>query len=208
MPIERRRRDRHRDVLADAEVAEREAHADELGDDREEVEDEQIAHREPSPEAAEALVDQARVTDTRHRAEADHHLLVDDQHRDQQQQHPQQAGAVVLARLRVRGDAAGVVVADHHDQARAHDRQQRHRARAPAVALAAVVHADRAESAADVADVRLVEDRRHALGGALRAGRERRLILGHLGLPPFLISGAWHVASRRTPARTGPGESG
>ncbi len=52
------------------------------------------------------------------------------QHGDQQQQHPQQARAVVLARLRVGRDAAGVVVADHHDQARADDREQREQPRA------------------------------------------------------------------------------
>ena len=122
------RGDRHRDVLRDAEVAERQADADELGDDREEVEHEQVADREPAPEASEALVDQPRVADAGDRAEPDDHLLVDDQHRDQQQQHPQQAGAVVLARLGVGGDAAGVVVADHHDQPGADDREQRQRA--------------------------------------------------------------------------------
>ena len=84
--------------LRDAEVAEREADADELGDDRQEVQEEQVADREPAPEAPEALVDQARVADAGDGAEAHDHLLVDDQHRDQQQQHPQQAGAVVLAR--------------------------------------------------------------------------------------------------------------
>ena len=49
--------------LDDAEVAEREADPDELGDDREEVQDEQVADREPSPEPAEPLVDQSRVSD-------------------------------------------------------------------------------------------------------------------------------------------------
>ena len=95
-------------------------------------EQEQVADREPAPEAPEALVDQPRVADAGDRAEPDDHLLVDDQHRDQQQQHPQQARAVVLAGLRVGRDAAGVVVADHHDQARADDREQRQRPRAPA----------------------------------------------------------------------------
>ena len=35
---------------------------------------------EPAPDAAEALDDQPRVADAGHRAEPDHHLLVDDQH--------------------------------------------------------------------------------------------------------------------------------
>ena len=91
---------------------------------------EQVADGEPAPEAAEALVDQPCVTDAGDRAEAHDHLLVDDQHGDKQQQHPQQARAVVLPGLGVGRDAAGVVVADHHDQARADDRQQRQQARA------------------------------------------------------------------------------
>ena len=112
------RRDRDGDVLAHPEVAEREAHPDELGDDREEVEDEQVADREPAPEAAEALVDETGVTDAGDRSEPDDHLLVDDQHRDEQDERPQQRRAVVLPGLGVRRHAAGVVVADHHDQAR------------------------------------------------------------------------------------------
>ena len=149
--------DRHGDVLGEAEVAEREAHADELGDDREEVEQEEVADREEPPEAPEALVDELRVTDAGDRAEAHHHLLVDDQHGHEQQQHPHQRGAVVLAGLRVGGDAAGVVVADHHDQARADDRGEREHAPAQAAAMGLLVLADRAEGAADVADVGGVE---------------------------------------------------
>ncbi len=78
-----------------------------------------------APEPPEALVDQPGVTDPGDRAQPDHHLLVDDQDGDQQQQHPQQAGPVVLTRLRVGRDAPGVVVADHHDQPGPDDRQQR-----------------------------------------------------------------------------------
>ena len=44
--------------------------------------------------------------------------------RGKEQQDPQQAGAVVLAGLRVDGEPAGVVVGDHHHQAGAHDREQ------------------------------------------------------------------------------------
>ena len=51
--------------------------------------------------------------------QSDHHFLIDDEHRDEQQQDPQQAGAVVLAGLGVGGHTAGVVVADHDDEARA-----------------------------------------------------------------------------------------
>jgi len=91
-------------------------------------------------------------------AEAHDHLLVNDQHRHEQDQRPQQRQAVVLARLRVRRDTTGVVVADHHDQARAHDRQQCQKAVAAKARLRAVL-AKRAERAMDVPDVRVVEDR-------------------------------------------------
>ena len=66
--------------------AERQADADELGGDGEEVEEEQVADREGTPELAEPLVDQPGVPDAGDRTEADHHLLVDDEHRDEQRQ--------------------------------------------------------------------------------------------------------------------------
>ncbi len=118
------RGERHREVGRDAEVAEGEADADELGDDREEVEHEQVTDGEGAPEPAETLVDQPGVTDAGHSAEPDDHLLVDDEHRDEQGQGPEQAEAEVLPSLGVGRHATGVVVADHHDQARPHDREQ------------------------------------------------------------------------------------
>ena len=173
-PDQDERRDRNRDELAHAEIAEGEVDPDELRHDREEVEDEEVDHRERAPEAAEALDDQAGVPDARHRPQAHDHLLVDDQHRDQQQQNPEQARPVVLPGLDVRRDAAGVVVADHHDQARTHDRQQREQPPAPGAARADVVEADRPEGALDVADVRFVEDRRRLRRSGLRLDRDRR----------------------------------
>ena len=103
--------------------------------------------RERAPEAAEALVDQPGVADAGDGAEPDDHLLVDDQHRDQQQQHPQQAGAVVLAGLGVGGDAARVVVADHHDQPGPMIASSATERGAPGRARPGVVAADRAERA-------------------------------------------------------------
>ena len=120
--------------------------------------------REPAPEASEPLDDQPGVADPGDRAEPHDHLLVDDQDRDEQQQHPEQARAVVLARLRIGGDPAGVVVADHHDQPGADDREQRQAARAPAP-VRFLVLADRPECALDVADVRGVEHEPLALRG-------------------------------------------
>src|SRR6516225_7109534 len=57
-------------------------------------------------------------------AEPQYHLLVDIEHRDQQRERPQEGRAVVLAGLRVGAEGAGVIVADHDDQARPEDRQQ------------------------------------------------------------------------------------
>ena len=114
---------RHREVLRDTEVPEREAHADELGDDDQEVLQEKEAGLKPAPPPAEALDDQPRVANPGHRAEPDDHLLVDDQHRNQQQQDPKQAHPVRLPRLCVGADAPGIVVSHHHDQARSDDRQ-------------------------------------------------------------------------------------
>ena len=80
------------------EIAGRQRDADELGDEGQRVQDEQVDDAERAPELAEPLQDQPGVPDAGHRAEAQHHLLVHVQHRDQQQQRPQQPGAVVLAR--------------------------------------------------------------------------------------------------------------
>ena len=86
-----------------------------------------------------AFVDQARMSDAGHRTESHHHFLVDDQHGDKEDERPQEAGAVVLAGLRVGGHPTGVVVADHDDQAGAHDRQQGEQPRPPRAAGAPLV---------------------------------------------------------------------
>ena len=158
--------ERYRDEGRDAEVPQREGHADELGDNGQEVEQEQVADTEPAPEPAEPLVDQAGVPDAGHRAEPDHHLLVDDEHRDEQQQHPEQAVPVVLAGLCVGGDAAGVVVSHHDDQAGAHDGQEGDQLAAHPPAAAVIVDPDPAQRALDVAEMRLVQHR--------AAGRNQR----------------------------------
>ena len=82
------RGDGDRDVRGYPEVAEGKAHPDELGDDREEVQDEQVADREGRPEPSEALLDQPGMADARHRPEPHDHFLVDDQDRDEQRQGP------------------------------------------------------------------------------------------------------------------------
>jgi hypothetical protein len=76
----------------------------------------------------ESLADETAVTDAGHRAETYHHLLVDDEHRDQERQRPEQRVAEVLTGLGVGRDAAGVVVAHHDDESRSDDRQEREEA--------------------------------------------------------------------------------
>ena len=129
-------------------------------DDGQEVEDEQVADAEPAPEPAEPLVDEPGMPDAGDRAEPDHHLLVDDQHRDQQQQGPQQGVPVVLPGLRVGGHAAGVVVADHHDQPGPDDGQERDQlALEPAAFLILIAQPDPAERALDIPEVGVIEHR-------------------------------------------------
>ena len=114
-------------------------------------EQEQVADGKPAPATAEAFVDQPGVPDPGDRAEPDHHLLVDDEHRDQQQQHPQQGVAVVLAGLGVGGHPAGVVVADHHDDPGTDDGQQGQQPRLQRAGSLGVADADTPECALDVA---------------------------------------------------------
>ena len=135
-----------------------ERNADELGHDRERVQDEQIDDAEGAPELAEALEDQPCVTDAGHGAQPQHHFLIDEEHGHEQQHGPQQGGAVVLSRLRVGAEGAGIVIADHHDEAGPENREQRAHAGPPAVARRGVVMGDGAERALDVAEVRVVEN--------------------------------------------------
>ena len=146
-----------RDHLRYAEIAGGQRDANEFRDDRQRVQDEEIDDAERAPETAEALHDQPGVADAGDRAQAQHHFLVHVQHRDQQDERPQQPGAVVLAGLAVDGERAGVVVADHDDQPRADDGQQRLQLGGHAPARRQVVQRDGAERAADVADVRGVQ---------------------------------------------------
>ena len=72
------------------------------------------------------------------RPESDDHLLVHDQHGDQQWQGPQQREAEVLPGLSVGRHPTGIVVGHHDDDARPQDREQGEQARLeapPAVAV-------------------------------------------------------------------------
>ncbi len=149
--------------LVEAEVIERQRDADELGDDGQGVEQEQVDDAERAPELAEALEDQPRVADAGHGAQAQHHLLIDVENGNQQRQRPQQRGAVGLAGLAVGREGAGVVVADHDDEAGSEDGEKRRQPMLPGRARSDVAVKDGAEGASDVADVRVVEDGGHRL---------------------------------------------
>ena len=160
----RRREQRDRDerddhVPVDAEEPGREIDADELRDDREQAEHEQVEQGEPAPATSEPLVDQTRVAGAGDRPETRDHLLVDKEHRRERQQEPDERGAVVLTCLTVDGDAAGLVVADHDDDAGAHDREQGREPADPAPPRRGVVARNRPEAALDVAAVGAVDRR-------------------------------------------------
>jgi len=94
---------------------------------------------------------------SRDRAEPHHHLLVDVENGDQEHERPQQRGAVVLSRLGVGAERAGIIVADHHDQARADDGHQGLEPRAKRGPRPKVVLGDAAERTVDVSKVCLVQ---------------------------------------------------
>ena len=107
---------------------------------------------------AETLEDQPCMADAGHRAEAKDHLLIDVEHGNQKQQRPQQRRAVVLPGLSVGAEGAGVIVADHDDQTGAEDREKGLESVLPIRARAVIAVMDGAQRAADVTDMRLVED--------------------------------------------------
>jgi hypothetical protein len=142
---------------------------------------------EGAPKFAEALEDQPGMPDAGNRTETQHHLLVDVEDRDQQRQRPQQSRAIVLAGLRVGAEGAGVIVADHYDEPRPENREQRLQLGNPAGPWGNVTLPDRAERAVDVTDMGSVED------GALLQRCSEFSDGGHCFLPhsPHWGADAW-----------------
>src|ERR1700694_953032 len=173
--------ERHRDPCGNPEVLSTKRDADELCRDRQEVEDEQVADGEATPNLAVTLEDEPGVADTGNGSEAYHHLLVDDEDGDEQQQGPEQAGAIVLPRRRVRRNAARIVVTDHHDETRTDDHGKCEQPPAPAARSSVVVLADGPERAPDVALVLYMPSRGRA--GRHRGIRPARLLLRQFGPP-------------------------
>ena len=152
-------RQRDDEVPVEAEVFRGQRDAHELGADRQEVQKEEVADRVPAPVTPEALGDEPRVTNSGHGTQAHHHLLVDDEDGDQEHERPQQRVAEILTGLRVGGNAAGVVVADHHDEAGADNGGEGQEATAPGAPRRHIAGADRPESAMDVPCARFVDYR-------------------------------------------------
>jgi len=111
------------------------------------------------------------VTDTGHHAEAQHHLLIDIQHRDQQQQCPQQGCPIVLPGLCIGAECTCIIVADHDNETRPENGEQRAKACPPAPTGINVALPNCAECAADVSDIGLIEDRAVARFHARRGSR-------------------------------------
>jgi hypothetical protein len=172
---------RRRDApaLRHAQILQGQADADEFRDDGQRVQQKQVDDAECAPEAAEALKDQPRMADPGDGAKPEHHLLIDIENRDQQQQGPQKSGAVILPGLGIGAERAGVIVAHHHDQPGAHDGKQGHEAGAPPLARAGIVLADGSKGALDVADMGVIQDGR--AGGGFQFGE------GHDEIPMAMM---------------------
>ena len=160
--------------LGQSEIADGEGHADELGDDGQGVQDEEVDDAERPPELAEPLENQSGMADAGHGAESKHHLLTDVEHRDQQQQGPQQVGAVVLSGLGVGAEGPGVVVTHHDDQPRTHDGQQGLGLGREASPRSDVPVGDGAHGPTDVTDVGRVENGRVLEWGGVDGSAHRR----------------------------------
>ena len=147
--------DGHRIVGAHVEVLQGKPNADELRGDGQEVQDEQVGDGEGPPELSVALPDEPTMAHAGYCTESHHHLLVHDQHGDQERQDPQQGQPEVLSGLRVGGDASGIIVTDHHDDPRPEDGEEREQACLGALAARAVMVRDGAEGPSDAVVTRL-----------------------------------------------------
>jgi hypothetical protein len=143
------------------------------------------------------LEDEARMADAGHRAQAQHHLLVDIENWNQQRHRPEQRRAVILARLAVGREGASVVVAGHDDEAGAEDGKQRRQPMLPSGARADIAVKDGSEGAVDVADMRGVEN-----GGLDSVGN---FDIDRHGSSPFAVAGSRDEPSDDQSARVGAG---
>ena len=101
-----------------AENRQRRGHADELGDQSQPVDEQQVEQREPAPERAKAIEDRFGVAPLGHRPQPNRHFLDVIGDRPEDHEEPDQRILILCAGRRIGGDAAGVIVGDHHHDAR------------------------------------------------------------------------------------------
>ncbi len=106
-----------------AEDLQRRGHADELRDQGHPVDDHQVDQGKPAPERAETAENGLGMAPLGDGAQAHGHLLHVIRHGDEQDQEPDKVVTVLGAGGRIGGDAAGIVVGHHHDDARPGDDQ-------------------------------------------------------------------------------------
>ena len=107
------------------EVGQPDADRDELGDERDEVGEGEIAGAEPAPDPAVALQDELAIATVGDRADAHAHLLADECHREQHRDERHEEPEAVLCAVGGVGDhARPVVLAEHREDPRAHEQPQ------------------------------------------------------------------------------------
>src|SRR5271169_4849701 len=87
-----------------------------LGDQRQEIADAQVNHREPAPERAEAVKDQFRMTAMSGGTETHGHLLYDDCHtKRKNNEGNEESNSKPCARRGVGNHARAIVLSKHHE---------------------------------------------------------------------------------------------
>ena len=148
----------HGRQLGEAQIADRQGDPDELGHDGQGIQHEQVDDAEGAPELPEALEDQSRMPDAGDRSQPEDHLLVDVEHRDQEEERPHEVGPVVLTGLGVGTECPGVVVTSHDDEPGADDGQQRLGLERQSATRTRIALRDGAERTVDVPEVGFVEN--------------------------------------------------
>src|SRR5579872_624773 len=97
------------------------------------------------------------MTNSGYGSQTHHHLLIDNQYRDQDKQRPEQASAIVLTGLSIGSNAPGVVISDHRHKTGSHDDEQCKQACKPRFARCCITNTDCAPGTLNVSNVGLVE---------------------------------------------------
>src|SRR5579884_317162 len=113
---EARCRCRHCYVWRDSQLAQSKRNCRKLGDQSQEIRQQQVHKRKSAPPLSESLVDHGSVTFSGSDAKPHDHLLHEIGNRQEKEHQPQQPCAVLRSRLNIRRDCAGVVVRFHDDE--------------------------------------------------------------------------------------------